>query len=98
MDEKYEQYEQDDRDDRDDRDEKTGTHDHPRSALNLRLLLAIFGLVVCTALAVLSAWAGIAALAVSMAALAAVAVADIVVVGIKITRRRRRGERHTLFE
>ncbi|WP_436759912.1 DUF6343 family protein [Streptosporangium sp. V21-05] len=82
----------------DEMDEKSGTHDHPRSALNLRLFLAVFGLVVCTALAVLSAWAGITALAVSMAVLAAVAVVDIVVVGIRIARRRRRGERHTLFE
>ncbi|MGJ6965545.1 DUF6343 family protein [Streptosporangium sp. G11] len=79
-------------------DEKTGTHDHPKSALNLRLLLASFGLVVCAALALLSAWAGITVLAVALAVLAAVAVADIVVIGIRIARRRRRGERHTLFE
>ncbi|MEU4406806.1 DUF6343 family protein [Streptosporangium sp. NPDC023963] len=79
-------------------DEKTGTHDHPKSALNLRLFLAGFGLVVCTALALLSAWAGITALAVALAVLAVVAVVDIVVVGIRIARRRRRGERHTLFE
>ncbi|MEU8381027.1 DUF6343 family protein [Streptosporangium sp. NPDC048865] len=79
-------------------DEKTGTHDQPRSALNLRLFLALFGLVVCTALAALSAWAGITPLAVSMTALAAVAVVDIAVLGVRITRRRRRGERHTLFE
>ncbi|GAA4200511.1 hypothetical protein GCM10022252_53830 [Streptosporangium oxazolinicum] len=79
-------------------DEKSGTHDHPRSALNLRLFLASFGLVVCAALAILSAWAGITALAVSLAVLAAVAVVDIVVLGIRIARRRRGGEQHTLFE
>ncbi|MER5623028.1 MULTISPECIES: DUF6343 family protein [unclassified Streptosporangium] len=78
--------------------EQPGTHDHPKSALNLRLALAIFGLVVCTALAVFATQAGITALAVALAVLAAIAVVDIVVVGIRIVRRRRRGERHTLFE
>lgn len=78
--------------------EQPGTHDHPKSALNLRLVLAIFGLVVCTVLAVFAAQGGFTPLTVAFAVLAAIAVVDIVVVGIRIVRRRRRGERHTLFE
>ncbi|MFF5246944.1 DUF6343 family protein [Streptosporangium sp. NPDC000095] len=78
--------------------EQPGTHDHPKSALNLRFVLAIFGLVVCTVLAVFAAQGGFTLLTVALAVLAAVAVVDIVVVGIRIARRRRRGERHTLFE
>jgi glycerol uptake facilitator-like aquaporin len=61
-----------------------------RSALGLRLVLALFGLVVCAggaALFLTIAWApGVAAL---LAALAVVALVDVVVI---VRRRRREGE------
>jgi membrane protein implicated in regulation of membrane protease activity len=77
---------------------RKGTHENPRSALNLRLVLATFGLVSCTALAVVTFWVGILALGVALVVLAVVAAVDLVVVGRRVIRRRRRGERHTLFE
>ena len=59
------------------------------SALTLRLVLAVFGLLVCTAGAILSALLGAPPwFTIVLAALAAVAVIDIVV----IVRRKRRGE------
>ncbi|MFC0040977.1 DUF6343 family protein [Actinomadura rayongensis] len=69
-----------------------------RSPLNLRLGLAAFGLVASVALAVLSFAAGLPWLGVVMAVIAAVALADAVVVGRRVVRRRRRGEHHSLFE
>ena len=78
--------------------ERKGTHENPRSALNLRLVLATFGLVSCTALAVVTFWVGIPALGVALVILAVVAAVDLVVVGRRVIRRRRRGERHSLFE
>jgi hypothetical protein len=68
--------------------------------LNLRLVLAIFGLVTCTALAVLSGRAGLTALAVILAVLAAVALVDIIVVQLRRAARRRAepDRRHSLFE
>jgi Flp pilus assembly protein TadB len=80
------------------RPEQRGTHDHPKSALNLRLALATFGLVVCTVFAVIAFWAGIAVLGAILIVLAVVAAVDLAVVGRRVARRRRRGERHTLFE
>jgi hypothetical protein len=56
------------------------TVEPPRSALTLRLVLAAFGLVTCAAFAVVAAVNGIPALAIAMAALVLVAVADLVVV------------------
>jgi Flp pilus assembly protein TadB len=80
------------------RPEREGTHEHPRSALNLRLALAAFGLVSCTGLAVGAFLAGILVLGVILALLAVIAVVDLVVVGRRVVRRRRRGEHHSLFE
>jgi len=76
-----------------------GTVGHPYSALNLRLFFAIFGLLTCTALAVLLAlfrnWVAAAGLAV----LALIAVGDIVVISLRRRARRRSDpERHSLFE
>ncbi|MBB4916345.1 DUF6343 family protein [Streptosporangium saharense] len=71
------------------------TGERPRSALNLRMALAIFGLVVCGVFAVLAGTAGLTWLAVVMAVLALVALVDLVVVA---RRRHRRGDGHTLFE
>ncbi|MCW2883732.1 MAG: hypothetical protein QOE54_306 [Streptosporangiaceae bacterium] len=80
------------------RPEREGTHEHPRSALNLRLVLATFGLVSCAAFAVAAFWAGIPVIGVVLVVLAGVAAVDLVVVGRRVARRRRRGEHHTLFE
>ncbi len=58
-----------------------------RSALTLRLILAVFGFVVCMILAVISAaGAGPVWVTVALVALAAVAVVDI---GVIIARKRR---------
>jgi Family of unknown function (DUF6343) len=68
---------------------RRGDFDRPYSALGLRLWLAIFGLVMCAVLAVLLWRAGLGALGWVLAALALVAVGDIVVVVL----RRRAGRR-----
>lgn len=60
----------------------------PRSALTLRLALAIFGLMFCTGAAIGAAIAGIPSATVVLAVLALIAIADIGV----ILRRKRRGE------
>ena len=62
-----------------------------QSALNLRLVLAAFGLVVCTVLSVLVLRAGYAAPGLLLLALAVAAAVDLVVV---VRRRQRRAERH----
>ncbi|MBG0826691.1 hypothetical protein HS041_02740 [Planomonospora sp. ID67723] len=62
------------------------TEEPPRSALTLRLVLAVFGLVTCGAFAVVAALNGIPPLAAAMALLALVAAVDLVVV---IRRRAR---------
>jgi hypothetical protein len=67
---------------------RRGTVGHPYSALNLRLALAIFGLVSCGVLAVLAGAGGIPVLAVALAVLALIALVDIVIV-----QRRRRARR-----
>jgi hypothetical protein len=74
---------------------RRGTVGHPYSALNLRLVLAVFGLVTCTVFAVLLFRAGLAVPAWLFVAFAAVAVVDLVVIQ---RRRRARGGRHSLFE
>jgi uncharacterized membrane protein len=79
---------------------RRGTVGEPYSALNLRLMLAIFGLVVCTVLAVLLGRAGYPVAAWIVAAWAVVAAVDIVVVQLR-RRARRRAEgdgHHSLFE
>jgi uncharacterized membrane protein YqjE len=76
-----------------------GTVGHAYSALNLRLILATFGLVSCAVLAGLLVWAGYPWIAAVMALLALTAVVDLVVI-----QRRRRARRrtdpaqHSLFE
>jgi hypothetical protein len=59
-----------------------------RSALTLRLVLAVFGLVVCGAGCVISVFIGLIAIAIVLGVAAAIAVVDIVVV----VRRKRSGE------
>jgi hypothetical protein len=79
--------------------DRRGTVGHPYSALNLRLALAIFGLVSCAVLAVLTMRAGATGFGWVLAALAAVAAIDIVVVQLRRRARRRAdGRHHTLFE
>ena len=77
-----------------------GTVGHPYSALNLRLVLAAFGLVTSAALAVLAARAGVDLLAVLLAVLATVAAIDLVVVQRRRAARQREepGDKHSLFE
>jgi hypothetical protein len=73
-----------------------GTVERPYSALNLRLLLASFGLLASAVLAGLAfrlryPWFGWA-----LVVLAAVAAVDLVV--IQLRRRRRNGRNYSLFE
>jgi hypothetical protein len=76
-----------------------GTVGHPYSALNLRLVLAVFGLVSCAVLAGLMFWLGYWVPGLILAVLGAVAVVDIVVIQIRRRARRRTDPNsHTLFE
>jgi len=72
----------------------------PRSALNLRLVLAAFGLVSCTALAIGLFWAGFRVAAWLAVAVALVAAVNLAVVQYRRVQRRRRepGEHQSLFE
>jgi membrane protein implicated in regulation of membrane protease activity len=81
-------------------DRRRGTVGHPYSALNLRLGLAVFGLVVCAVLAVLSFRADLPVLGVILAVFGFVAAVDIAVVQYRRVRRRREhpGERFSAFE
>lgn len=72
-----------------------GSLDRPYSALNLRLLLASYGFVAFTALAVLAFTMRLWPLFHLNCALAAVALTNAVVVAV---RRHRRGGHHSLFE
>jgi uncharacterized membrane protein YqjE len=76
-----------------------GTIGHPYSALNLRLVLAGFGLVSCAVLAVLTLRAGDRIAGLLLVALAVIAAADFVVIQLRRRARRRTdGGRHSLFE
>lgn len=79
---------------------RRGTVGAPYSPLNLRLVLAAFGFVVCTVLAVVLWRRGWAVPGWLLAAWALVAVVDMVVVQMR--RRARRaadgGRKHSLFE
>ncbi len=79
---------------------RRGTIDEPYSPLNLRLVLAAFGFVVCTVLAVLLFRSGHTVGGWLLLAWAAVAVVDLVVVQLRRrARRRAEGNRgHSLFE
>jgi hypothetical protein len=67
---------------------RRGTVGHANSALNLRLVLAAFGLVTCAVFAVVLLRSGIDVLGWILAVLAAVAAVDLVVIQL---RRRARG-------
>jgi O-antigen/teichoic acid export membrane protein len=79
---------------------RRGTVDEPYSPLNLRLVLAAFGFVVCTVLAVLLWRVGWTVPAWLLGAWAVVAVVDIVVVQLRRRARKRAegGRHHSLFE
>jgi hypothetical protein len=78
---------------------RRGTVEHPYSALNLRLVLAIFGFVVCAVLSFLLFRADQVIPAVILAILAVVALADLVVIQARRrSRRRAQGAGHSLFE
>jgi hypothetical protein len=73
---------------------------HPYSALNLRLALAIFGLVFFAGLTAALFWLHQATLAVFSAAIALIAVVNIIVVQRRRSQRAKRepGAHHSLFE
>lgn len=76
-----------------------GTAGHEYSALNLRLALAIFGLVTLLVLAGILFGVRRPVLAIPALVLAAATVADIVVVQLRRRARRRTDpQRHSLFE
>ncbi|MGH3734819.1 MAG: DUF6343 family protein [Micromonosporaceae bacterium] len=76
-----------------------GTVGHAYSALNLRLLLALFGLVMCAAGAALLFAIGRGGYAWLLVALALVALVDAIVVQRRRTaRRRHHPSRRSLFE
>jgi hypothetical protein len=76
-----------------------GTVGHPYSALNLRLVLAVFGFVTSAVLGALVLAAGFTWLAIALFALAATALVDSVVVELRRRARRREGGgRGSLFE
>ncbi len=76
-----------------------GTVGHPYSALNLRLALAIIGLLFTGALATVLLWRGLIVLGVLAGVLAAIAVADLVVIQHRRRQRRRSDPiQHHMFE
>jgi hypothetical protein len=78
---------------------RRGTVDRPYSALNLRLALAIFGLITSAVFAVLAFRAGWAAAGWILGVLALIAAIDIVVVQRRRRARKRlQGDAHSLFE
>jgi hypothetical protein len=79
---------------------RRGTVGEPYSALNLRLVLAAFGFLVCAVLAILLWRNGWTVPGWILAAWALVAVIDMVVVQFRRRARRRSegGRRHSLFE
>jgi hypothetical protein len=78
--------------------DRRGTVGHPYSALNLRLVLAAFGLLVSGVLAVLAIRAEFTVLGWLLAGLAVTAAADLVVIQLRRRARRRQGGTGSLFE
>jgi len=78
---------------------RRGTVGHPYSALNLRLLLAGFGLISSTVFAALLLRAHVDVFGWIFVALAVIAAIDLVVVQLRRRARRRTdGAQHSLFE
>jgi hypothetical protein len=79
--------------------DRRGTVGHPYTALNLRLVFALFGLAVSAVLAFLVFRAGMAVLGWVLLLLTVVAVVDLVVISMRLLARRRVGRDGTsLFE
>ncbi|MFI5493771.1 hypothetical protein [Actinoplanes sp. NPDC051859] len=79
---------------------RRGTVDEPYSALNLRLCLALFGIVVCSVLAVVLFRRGWTVPGWLLVGWAVVAAGDAIVVQLRRRARSRAegGRRHSLFE
>ncbi|BCJ46641.1 hypothetical protein [Actinoplanes ianthinogenes] len=79
---------------------RRGTVEEPYSPLNLRLVLAAAGLVICTVLSIFLFRAGWTVPGWLLAAWAVAAVADMVVIQLRRRARRRAegGKDHSLFE
>ena len=79
---------------------RRGTIDEPYSPLNLRMILAAFGLVVCTVLALFLFRAGWTVIGWLVLAGAVAAVIDLVVVQLRRRARKRSdgNQDHSLFE
>ncbi|AEV83881.1 hypothetical protein ACWT_2560 [Actinoplanes sp. SE50] len=79
---------------------RRGTVEEPYSPLNLRLVLAAFGMVVCAALSAILFRAGWTLPGWLLAAWAAVAAVDILVIQKRRRARNRaeQGRKHSLFE
>jgi uncharacterized membrane protein len=77
---------------------RRGTVGRPYSALNLRLVLALFGLVTSVVFAVLLFRADIVAFGWIFVALAVIAAVNAVVVQLRRRARRKTGGHHSLFE
>lgn len=79
---------------------RRGTVGHAYSPLNLRLALALFGLVVCVVFGYLFARAGWTVVTVIFAVAAVVTAVDLVVIQLRRAARRREEPRarHGLFE
>jgi hypothetical protein len=76
-----------------------GTVEHPYSALNLRLVLAGFGLASCAVLAGLAFSLGYPVVGVIAMVFAVVAIIDLIVIQRRRQRRRRvDAQDHSLFE
>jgi Family of unknown function (DUF6343) len=81
-------------------DKRRGTVERPYSALNLRLVLALSGLVVLIAGTAVFAAAGYRPAALACGVLALAALGNVIVVQRRRVQRHRRspGEHHSLFE
>ena len=78
---------------------RKGTYDEPYSPLNLRLALAVFGLVACSAAAVVVIRLGFPLVGGMLVVFAVIAVIDIVVVQLRRRARRRTDPKnHSMFE
>jgi hypothetical protein len=79
---------------------RRGTVDEPYSPLNLRLVLAAFGFVVCTVLSIFLFHVGWTLPGWLLAAWALAAVIDMIVIQLRRRARRRAegGREHSLFE
>lgn len=79
---------------------RRGTVEKPYSALNLRLILAAFGFVICTVLGIVLLRSGWTIPGWILLAWAAIAVIDMIVVQLRRRARHRaeNGHDHSLFE